>query len=72
MKYLLNNLEDRGQLLDEYNRLLNKYDRLKNENRRLKEQLGLRDTEDSPCFMPESKPEKCEPIAAEGTNRPPD
>jgi superfamily II DNA or RNA helicase len=72
MKTLPKNLGGQGQLFDEYNRLLNNYNRLKDENRRLKEQLGLRDTENSSSFMPESKPDKRNPTTTEGPNKLPD
>ncbi len=71
MKNFPMNLADQGQLFDEYNRLLSKYNRLKDENRRLKEQLGLRDTEDSSSFIPESKPDKCTLATTERTSKPP-
>ena len=58
MNNLPEELEDPGQLREEYKRLLREFNRLKDENKRLKKRIGLSDFESSPNSTPGLKLEE--------------
>ena len=58
MNIIPENLEDPGQLREEYKQLLREFERLKDENRQLKEQLEYTNFKSIPNTVPASEPAK--------------